>query len=123
MKKIYIVLLVLGVLLFVAAMTNPDVDTHRGAVSARVKPAMIEFLQEDDASDQAAMMAPMLAGLAVDNYVSQLVSSRNYILFSTTEVTWLGESRTIGIGAFGNVYLSDKLDRDAIHELLEKSFN
>ena len=33
----------------------------------------------------------------------------NYILFSITKISWKGESRNIGYGLFGNVFLSEKV--------------
>jgi hypothetical protein len=61
----------------------------------------------------------MLGGALVDRIVDNFVSTDNYVLFSTTKVSWEGKTKIIGIGAFGNVFISSKLD-EAINEgLLE----
>ena len=44
----------------------------------------------------------------------------NYILFSTTKMTLDGEIKVVGIGAFGNVFISNKIDK-AIEENLNKT--
>lgn len=46
--------------------------------------------------------------------VDNLVTTDNYIVFSTTNVNVKGENRVVGFGAFGNVFLSDKLDLNAL---------
>jgi len=52
----------------------------------------------------------MIGGTLVENVIDNLVSTDNYILFSTTKINWDGKSRIIGIGAFGNVYITNKLE-------------
>lgn len=52
----------------------------------------------------------MIGGTLVENVIDNLVSTDNYILFSTTKINWAGKSRIIGIGAFGNVYITNKLE-------------
>lgn len=40
-----------------------------------------------------------------------LISTDNYILFSFTKATWDGETKIIGISAFGNVFRWKDLDK------------
>jgi len=47
------------------------------------------------------------------------MSTDNYVLFSTTKITWEGETRIIGIGAFGNVFITKELDESLNKGLLE----
>ncbi len=47
----------------------------------------------------------------INQLVENLVSTNNYILFSTTKVTLKGETKTIGFGVFGNVFLTSQLDK------------
>jgi hypothetical protein len=122
MKKIYIVLLIVAAVLICAVLTNPGPDKHRSAVKSIIKEAMLESVREED-SDQAAIMGPMLVGLAVDNYVNQLVKSHNYILFSTTEVMWGEEVKTVGVGAFGTVFLSDRFNKEEVKKVLDRYFD
>lgn len=75
-------------------------------------------LTEMDGTAQALSM--MLGGAVLDGFVDNTVSSDNYILFSTTKMTLYGESKVIGIGAFGNVFISNKIDK-AIEKSLQKN--
>jgi hypothetical protein len=52
----------------------------------------------------------MLGGAIIDGLISNLVTTDNYVIFSTTKISWKGKSKVIGVGVFGNVFLSGKLD-------------
>lgn len=43
-----------------------------------------------------------MAGGLIENSISR----DNYLVFSITMATWNGESKKIGYGCFGNVYIS-----------------
>lgn len=103
-KKKYLILLIL----IVAFATNPGEEKHKEAVKAKVNSIVMPV----DASGYQAGNA------YIDQLVTTHVGSSNYLLFSTTEVTWNDETRTIGFGAFGNVFLSNMVD-----EALNKKFN
>ncbi len=68
----------------------------------------------------AQAITMMLGGAVLDGFVDNVVSSDNYILFSTTKMTLDGEIKVVGIGAFGNVFISNKIDK-AIEENLNKT--
>jgi hypothetical protein len=125
MKKSYLIFAVLGVLVLIAMLTNPNQDRHKEVVKNKIslymQKSMKQNLTEKDNEWEQIGQAfgMMLGGTLVDRIVDNLVSTNNYILFSTTKVSWDGEVKIIGIGAFGNVFISSKLD-EAINEgLLE----
>lgn len=62
----------------------------------------------------------MLGGAIIDQVINNFVSADNYVLFSTTKITWDGKTKIVGIGVFGNVYLTRQLD-DALNEGLLQS--
>jgi hypothetical protein len=75
----------------------------------------------DNEWEQAGQaLGMMLGGALVDKIIDNLVSTENYILFSTTKISWEGETKIIGIGAFGNVFTTSKLD-DTMNEGLLKN--
>jgi hypothetical protein len=60
-----------------------------------------------------------MATAIIANMVDATVTRNNWVLFSTTEITIEGKSKTIGVGILGHVYLSSKVD-EALSEGLNK---
>lgn len=125
MKRGYLIFAVLGVLALIAMLTNPNQDRHKEVVKNKInlfmQKSMKQNLTEKDNEWEQLGQAfgIMLGGALVDRIVDNFVSTDNYVLFSTTKVSWEGKTKIIGIGAFGNVFISSKLD-EAINEgLLE----
>ena len=52
----------------------------------------------------------MIGAAFSDMIIDNIVSVDDYVLFSTTKVSWEGKTRVIGVGAFGNVFVTGKLD-------------
>jgi len=69
--------------------------------------------------DTGEALGLMFSGVMIDGIINNLVSSDNYVLFSTTKITWEGKAKIVGFGAFGNVFISDELDK-AMNEGLAK---
>jgi hypothetical protein len=62
--------------------------------------------------DESIFALEMLVGNTIyETLVDNVVSSENYILFSLTQISIAGESKIIGYGLFGNVYLDKSLDK------------
>ena len=74
--------------------------------------AMKDGLKNSDsgAEQLGSALGLMLGGTLLDRMIETMVSTDNYVLFSTTKITWDGKSKLIGIGVFGNVFISDKID-------------
>jgi len=115
MKKSHIFSLVLGFILLTAVLTNPDQERHKEVLSAKFNSYVQHHISEgpsgtDDEWLQAGhALEMMLAGALIDRILSNMLTIDNYVIFSTTKISWGGESRVIGIGAFGNVFLSRKM--------------
>ena len=60
------------------------------------------------------VLGSVIGGSIVEEMVDNLVTTDNYIVFSTTNVNVKGKNKIIGFGAFGNVFLSDKLDLNVL---------
>ena len=125
MKKNQIALLIIGVLLIVAALTNPNTDRHKEAMKSKLHKAYQKETQEDiSLSDNmwenaGSALGLMLGGTLIDKMVDQMITVDNYILFSVTKGSYGENIRTIGIGAFGNVYITNKLD-DALAKSMDE---
>jgi hypothetical protein len=116
MKKRHIFFLVIGLILFFAVFTNPDPERHRRFAKAEVK-ALIKKAAEKNGGEP---IGSALDGPLMDYLIDNMVKSHNYILFSTTEVTTKEGLQTIGVGAFGYVYISGKLTESLWFGLMGK---
>ncbi|MDR2963661.1 MAG: hypothetical protein LBU90_08555 [Bacteroidales bacterium] len=118
MKKKHIPLIIIACIILIAIFTNPNQEQHKEAVKNKVNYSMQKNMNgsNDGFAAFGAILSGAIAGAVVDN----LVSSNNYLLFSTTVVTWQGEAKVIGVGLFGNVFLSPKFDEVLSNELLNQ---
>lgn len=48
----------------------------------------------------------------IDNKINNLVYTENYLLFSLSKIDWFEKGTIIGIGIFGNVYLTSNLENE-----------
>lgn len=121
-RKAALVLLVAGV---AGAMTNPDAGRHREALKVRLRDSMQASLRASsgegrDSSGWALAgqaLGMLLGGTIVDRLVDTLVGSRDYVVFSTTTVTMDGETKVIGVGAFGRVVFAPGLEAKLTEQL------
>lgn len=115
MKNSTLTFLVMAIIIVIAVHTNPDKTRHKEVL----KDSFIEYMQKYDASDQTGtsdesdylLDALMAGGALIDKTLDYLVSIDNYVVFSLTKITIQGKTKTIGIGAFGNVYLTQEIER------------
>ena len=117
MKKGIVVLSL--VLVIIAILTNPNQNRHKEVLEDKIKTYMQKAMgnQDDDGLD--SLFGNLLGNVIVSTLIDNFVSTDNYILFSTTKLTWQGETKIIGIGAFGNVFITKRLS-DAMNDgLLE----
>lgn len=126
MKKSYVYSAIAVLIIFIAVFTNPNPERHKEAVKNKVNSYIQQSMKEsmngteNNTAQAGKALGMMLAGAFIDKIIDNLVSTDNYVLFSTTKITWDGKTEIIGIGAFGNVYLTRKID-EAIDEGLLKN--
>jgi len=125
MKKSLTTFLLLGVFILIAIFTNPDVIRHKEVVNNKITEYMQQKMKEhsstsdNELGDMGQVIGAVLGGTIIEKIVDNIVSTDNYILFSTTKITWDGNTRVVGIGAFGNVFLSSKMDGAVNDEMLK----
>ena len=121
-NKGIIALFAIGLFLLIAVITNPDQDRHEEVIKEKfnsyMQKSMTEGLSETDNGWEALGMA--LGVAMVNGIISNIVTTDNYVIFSVTKITWAGESKVIGVGAFGNVFLNGKLDEALDEGLLNE---
>jgi hypothetical protein len=117
MKNKHIILIITGVLLIIGALTNPTQDRHKEAVKNKLNVIMQKSIKDsmknsDSGAEQiGSALGLMLGGAILDRMIESTISSDNYVLFSTTKATWEGKAKIIGVGVFGNVFISDEIDK------------
>lgn len=125
MKKSYLILVIVDVIALVAILTNPNQDRHKEVIKNKLNSYMQKSIKEnltetDDKWKNAGQaIGIMLGGALIDRIIDNLISTDNYVLFSTTKISWEGKTKVIGIGAFGNVFITSKLDEALNGGLLE----
>lgn len=126
MKKNYLALTIVGVVLIVAILTNPNQDRHKEAIKNRLTTQMQKSMKEslsktDNGWEQVGQAIGLMLGNAIiDKVLDNFVSTDNYLVCSTTKITWNGETKIVGIGAFGNVFLTKELDKAMDEGLLKE---
>jgi len=116
MKKKYVILGIVALIIIVAVVSNPSAATHKEIIKTKLNAYLQKSMAEkskasdDEWSKAGNALGMMFGNVMVNGIVDNLVSTDNYLLFSITKMNWEGESKTIGVGAFGNVYINGKLD-------------
>ncbi len=108
MKKNYLRIAIVGVIILVAILTNPNEERHKEVIkNYYMQKSMKESLTESDNEwkQTGQALGMVLEGVIVDRIIDNLVSTDNYVLFSMTKIRWGGKNKVIGIGAFGNVFV------------------
>lgn len=110
-------LIILSVILLIAIFTNPGPDRHKESVRVKFNSHFQQKMSEDtnqtgdDWEKAGQALGQMLGGSFIEKMIENMVSSDNYLIFSTTKITMQNESKVIGLGVFGNVFLSKDLDK------------
>lgn len=102
--------LIIGFVLLIAAISNPSEEDHMNAMKDMmmdsIKPTMIANMYSGNTWETAegAPGTGMIGTMA-----ESIVHRGNFIVFSFTEIRFNGEDKIIGIGFFGNVWISPNL--------------
>ncbi len=111
MKSNTLILIIVS-LLVLAAITNPGIEKHKEVVKSKINESLQANLSNSENSTEQAgeALGAAFGGVIIEKMVDNIVSSDSYVVCSTTKITWQGQSKVIGIGLFGNVFLSGQLD-------------
>ena len=123
MKNKHLKLVIVSIILIVAALTNPSQEKHKEVVKNKLNSHMQQSITNNPKINTGlghALGGAIFGGL-VNGVVEIIVSRENYVLFSTTKINWAGQTKVIGVGAFGYVYVTRELD-EALDEGLLNSW-
>jgi hypothetical protein len=126
MKKNYVFVAIIGLIILIAVITNPNQDRHEEVIKNKLNSYLQESMNEslnesnNDWEQAGKAIGLMLGGALIDRIIDNLISTDNYVIFSISKVTWDGKTKIIGIGVFGNVFLTRQLNESLDEGLLKK---
>lgn len=107
MKKSKTIIIIFAIIILIAVLTNPSNEEHKQAVKSVVNQVVQNSISENESD--IGKLGVLFGSSLAENLIENSVTRDNYILFSITKITWKGESKSIGYGLFGNVFLSEKV--------------
>lgn len=115
MKKGKLILIAIAALALVAIFTNPSLDSHKDAVRQALQTSMNNTLDEKSSDmgklkDLGKSLGNLFGNKLIDASVNEMVSRDNYLVYSTTKCRYNGEDYVVGVGLFGHVFVSSKLE-------------
>ena len=119
MKSSQVTLMVIGFILLALMATNPTIQDHRQAVMDKFKEKMANAPKSDSKNEwqKAGEAIGMALGQGI---VEKAVGRDNYILFSLTKISFGENTKNIGFGVLGKVFLSNYDDFEKT-DLIEKN--
>jgi len=109
MKKSNIILIVFATIILIAVLTNPSIEEHKQAVKSVINQVVQNSISENKSDIEK--LGVLFGSSLAENLIENSVTRDNYIVFSITKFKWKGESKSIGYGLFGNVFLSEKVNK------------
>ncbi|MGK4568174.1 DUF4359 domain-containing protein [Flavobacterium sp. 3HN19-14] len=117
MKRPSWLITILIIIVLVAIITNPSVDDHKQELKSLFNRRVQNSLSDEE-SDGFKNLGIMIGNSFAEKLIDNAVTRDNYVIFSLTRGTWKENSKIIGFGIFGNVFLSKE-----VKESFENSFN
>lgn len=106
----------------IALITNPDLDRHRFVLHNSLRSSMEAKARQGNLKNQPSELDNKLGMLLGDAVLEQVLATtlnrRNWGLFSLSQFSVDGSSRTVGFGMFGCVWVSE-----GFHEALQKELS
>lgn len=116
MRKTYLILTLLGLIVIAAAMTNPSQEEHKEAISNKISAYMQESINPNTPKEETIWgkagraLGKVFGEALADELVDKMMIFENNLVFSKSKVIWEDEPETIAIGAFGKVFFTKKMD-------------
>ncbi|MEJ1239284.1 hypothetical protein WBG78_14200 [Chryseolinea sp. T2] len=102
------------VLFILAGLTNPTRDQHitevRGVIVSNVLAKSVSHPTSQRQNETPASVFGLTLGtVAIKEMVDTFVSVDDYVFLSLTRITHNDQSRVVGVGVFGKVWVSEDL--------------
>ncbi|GHE29270.1 DUF4359 domain-containing protein [Sphingobacterium griseoflavum] len=112
MSKTRIIALAIIAAMLAAFFTNPSAAQHESKIRAKA----IELLKQHAGTKNSSVVdfgVQLFGNTLIDQFMKNHIVVKNYYLFSVAKVRWERDEQILGVGAFGNVWLSSKIDEKA----------
>ena len=117
--KVY--LLIFAIIILIAFISNPDIDKHKSSLKIRLS-GIVESIASESDNLLVVGLGKMVGDAAIEELLKN-VSVDNYLVFSVTRLNWATESKIVGYGIFGNVFISKELNTDNVKKTIDKHVN
>ncbi len=110
-------LLLVGFILIIATISNPPQERHQEVLEKRLKEFFAEKMEIKEAEEEDGLgrvvlgLGKIFGNALIDLAIENKVTADNYLFFSLTKVPHEGEEKIIGIGIFGNVFITQELEK------------
>ena len=119
-KSGIVLLIILLILLATAFFTNPKKEAHIESLKTKLTEVINESMAERQ-DDVVTFGAWKLAGnQLIDGFVKNYASVDNYGVLSLTRLHWNNESYVVGVGGFGKVYITKRLNKDLADIIIDQ---
>ena len=110
---------VIALILLAGYLTNPGKELHKEQLKIKLTEVIGEAMQERQDNLIVYGAWEMAGGMMIEAFTENHMSVDNYFLFSLTRLHWDGRSYIIGIGGFGQVYITKRLDKELAEKIID----
>lgn len=104
-----VIWILVAVLLIVAAFLNPNLEQHKLALKPKVKAGVAEALKGNGVKTDNMLYNLVTDGIYESYLWKDLVENEvtrdNYLFFSISKCSYLGEEYPVGVGVLGKVFI------------------
>jgi hypothetical protein len=119
MKTSHWVIIISGFLILALMATNPSLEDHREEVKEMYKKKLSE-INKGKKNNLSSQIGTDIESSLDDLFIKEMVSRKNYLIFSITKVTLESKIQNIGYGILGNVFITNY---DKINNYLNESMS
>ena len=109
----YILLIVLLIILYAS---NPAIEAHQNAVKSKLSHLIKQQTATKSNDNTTEKLGKAFIGYLGESFADQIVNEyikrKDYFFFSLTTIEFKGNEKIIGVGLFGNVFISDELENE-----------
>lgn len=123
MKAKFIWIIAIVAILIAGFITNPSETKHKEALKETVRAGLSKALQMNGVK-QGNQFHEVITDRFYEDIIWQellagSVTRKNYLFFSTSQITYLNKTYTAGFGAFGYVFVFKEVERQVSNKLNE----
>ncbi|WP_304233993.1 hypothetical protein [Jiulongibacter sediminis] len=104
-------ILILAIAALIGVFTNPPLEKHQKAIQEKVEnlKEIDEDIDGDDLKKIGALLGEAIGLNTMEKYLNNNVRIEDLKVCSITQLKINGDYKTVGIGAFGKIFLFDDM--------------